>query len=215
MMLALALPATVGMIILRVPIIRVLYERGSFDANSTQMVAWALLWYAVGLTAHSLVEVLSRAFYAMHDTKTPVIVGVIAMSGNIALSFALSSLFRELGWMPLGGLALANSLATTLESLVLIILLSKRVNGLNLKEILRTAIKSLLASAVMGGVLLLWLNIFGARNKFLVLIGGLVIGVLVYALMIWLLKVPEFQGIVNRLKAMLKRKSKTQAESPD
>lgn len=215
MMLMLALPATVGMIILRVPIIRVLYERGSFDANSTQMVAWALLWYAVGLTAHSLVEVLSRAFYAMHDTKTPVIVGVIAMSGNIALSFAFSSMFQELGWMPLGGLALANSLATTLECLALIFLLSKRVNGLNLKEILRTGFKSLLASAVMGGALLLWMNFFGARNKYLVLIGGIGLGVLVYALMIWLLKLPEFQAIVNRLKAMLKRKIKTQAESSD
>ena len=214
-MLMLTLPATVGMIILRVPIIRVLYERGSFDATSTQMVAWALLWYAVGLTAHSLVEVLSRAFYAMHDTRTPVIVGVIAMSGNIALSFAFAAMFRELGWMPLGGLALANSLATTLECLALIFLLGKRVNGLNMKEILQTAIKSLLASAVMGSVLLLWINFFGARNKFLVLIGGLGLGVLVYTLMIWLLKVPEFQVIINRLKAMLKRKSKSQAENLD
>ena len=214
-MLMLTLPATVGMIILRVPIIRVLYERGSFDATSTQMVAWALLWYAVGLTAHSLVEVLSRAFYSMHDTKTPVIVGVIAMSGNIALSFAFSAMFREMGWMPLGGLALANSLATTLECLALIILLSKRVNGLNMREILQTGVKSLLASLVMGGVLLLWLNFFGARNKFLVLIGGLGLGVLVYALMIWLLKVPELQGIVNRLKGMLKRKNKSQAENLD
>lgn len=214
-MLMLTLPATVGMIIMRVPIIRVLYERGSFDATSTQMVAWALLWYAVGLTAHSLVEVLSRAFYSMHDTKTPVIVGVIAMSGNIALSFAFSSMFRELGWMPLGGLALANSLATTLECLALIFLLSKRVNGLNLREIFQTGIKSLLASLVMGGMLLLWIEFFGTRNKFLVLVGGLGLGVLVYVLMIWLLKVSEFQSIVNRLNAMLKRKNKTQAESLD
>lgn len=214
-MLMLTLPATVGMIIMRVPIIRVLYERGSFDATSTQMVAWALLWYAVGLTAHSLVEVLSRAFYSMHDTKTPVIVGVIAMSGNIALSFAFSSMFRELGWMPLGGLALANSLATTLECLALIFLLSKRVNGLNLREILQTGIMSLLASLVMGGMLLLWIEFFGTRNKFLVLVGGLGLGVLVYVLMIWLFKVPEFQSIVNRLNAMLKRKNKTQEESLD
>jgi len=82
-MLLLALPATIGLALLRVPLVRVLYERGSFDATSTQMVAWALLWYALGLTGHSLVEVLSRAFYAMHDTKTPVLVGVVAMTGNI------------------------------------------------------------------------------------------------------------------------------------
>ena len=202
-MLLLALPATVGLIALRVPIIRVLYERGSFDAGSTQMVAWALLWYAVGLTGHSLVEVLSRAFYAMHDTKTPVIVGVLAMTGNILLSFAFSRLFSAIGWLPLGGLALANSLATAVECLVLLQILRKRLNGLAGRQILLSGWQTLSGSLAMGLTLYGWMAIFGGRNKYLVLMGGVGVGLLVYAAVLWLLKVPELQTIIQRVKCKL------------
>lgn len=205
-MLLLALPATVGLILLRVPIVRVLYERGSFDATSTQLVAWALLWYAVGLTGHSLVEVLSRAYYAMHDTKTPVIVGVVAMTGNILLSLLFAWAFGEIGWLPLGGLALANSLATAVECLVLLQILRKRLKGLDGKQILRTALQALISSAVMGLVLFGWISYFGERNKYIVLVGGVIIGLVSYTIMLWLQKVPEFLSILWRIKSKLARK---------
>ncbi len=205
-MLILALPATVGLILLRVPIIQVLYERGNFDANSTRMVAWALLWYSVGLTGHSLVEVLSRAFYAMHDTRTPVIVGVLAMTGNILLSFAFARVFSQIGWLPLGGLALANSLATAVECLALLQILRKRLNGLNGRQILDVGRLALIASAVMGLALLTWLTIFGGSNKYFVLAGGVTVGLLVYVAMIWVLNVPEFKGILLRLKGKMAEK---------
>ena len=115
--LVISLPATFGLIILRQPIIQLLYQRGAFNDRSTDLVAWALLWYTVGLIGHALVEILSRAFYSLHDTKTPVMVGAAAMSLNIILSYLLSAAFREMGWMPHGGLALANSIATGLESI--------------------------------------------------------------------------------------------------
>ena len=70
--LLLAIPATLGMILIRYPLVRVLLERGEFNARSTAMVAWGLMWYSAGLVGHCLVEVLSRAFYALHDTRTPV-----------------------------------------------------------------------------------------------------------------------------------------------
>ena len=205
-MLLLALPATIGLVMLRVPIIRVLYERGSFDAASTQMVAWALLWYAVGLTGHSLVEVLSRAFYAMHDTKTPVIVGVLAMTGNILLSFVFARLFGEIGWLPLGGLALANSLATAVECLALLLILRKRLKGLDGRLILRTGWQALLGSAAMGLALFAWLAIFGDRSKYLVLAGGVVVGLLTYVVLLWVLKVPEFRSILSKIKGKLASK---------
>lgn len=205
-MLLLALPATVGLTLLRVPIVRVLYERGSFDATSTQLVAWALLWYAVGLTGHSLVEVLSRAYYAMHDTKTPVIVGVVAMTGNILLSLLFAWAFGEIGWLPLGGLALANSLATAVECLVLLQILRKRLKGLDGKQILRTALQALISSAVMGLVLFGWISYFGERNKYIVLVGGVIIGLVSYTIMLWLQKVPEFLSILWRIKSKLARK---------
>ena len=91
--LLLSLPASVGLVLLRVPIISMLFERGEFDAQSTQLVAWALLWYGVGLLGHSIVEILSRAFYALHNTLTPVLVGVAAMSlmSFLALVFPIYS----------------------------------------------------------------------------------------------------------------------------
>jgi len=62
--LLLSIPATVGLILLRQPVIVLLYQRGEFDETSTQLVAWALLWFVAGLVGHTLVEILSRAFYS-------------------------------------------------------------------------------------------------------------------------------------------------------
>jgi putative peptidoglycan lipid II flippase len=153
----LALPASAGLILLRVPLVRVLYERGEFSPESTRLVAWALLWYAAGLVGHSLVEVLSRAFYALHDTRTPVMVGVGAMSLNIALSFLLAAWFRSIGWMPHGGLALANSAATGLESLLLLELLRRRLKGMEGRRILHGTAAALAASALMSLAVFGWL----------------------------------------------------------
>jgi len=205
-MLLLALPATIGLVFLRVPLVRVLYERGSFDATSTQMVAWALLWYALGLTGHSLVEVLSRAFYAMHDTKTPVLVGVAAMTGNILLSFFFSRLFSQIGWLPLGGLALANTTATAVECLVLFAIMRRRLQGVGGKQILRTGALALAGSTAMGLVLFGWMALFGGINKFLVLTVGVMLGVLVYGVMLKLLKVPELDAILLKIKGKLAEK---------
>ncbi len=200
--LLLAIPASIGLILLRQPLVQTLYQRGSFTERSTQMVSWALLWYAAGLVGHSLVEVLSRAFYALHDTRTPVTVGVIAMSINIGLSFAFVSLFRQMGWMAHGGLALANSVATGLECVILWTLIAKRMQGLETSSLRKGIFISLAASFVMGAVLFLWLCLapFGALVK---LFGGLALGLASFTLMLWLMKAPEllsiWQGVRRRL----------------
>jgi putative peptidoglycan lipid II flippase len=128
--LYLTLPAVVGLIVLREPLVAALLQRGAFDARSTQAVAWALLFYALGLVGHAMVEIVTRAFYALHDTRTPVVVGIAAMAANVLLSLILLSLFRNLGWPPYGGLALANSLATIAEMVALLYLAHRRVGGL-------------------------------------------------------------------------------------
>ncbi|MGV8049959.1 MAG: murein biosynthesis integral membrane protein MurJ [Anaerolineaceae bacterium] len=199
----LAIPAAIGMILLRVPLVQVLYEGGAFDAHSTQMVAWALMWYSAGLVGHCLVEVLSRAFYALHNTKTPVLVGVAAMSLNIALSFALSSLFERVGWMPHGGLALANSLATSLESAVLLLLIRKRLNGLGGRQIGQSALAALAGTAVMGATVYAWVTFMLGGSRVVILLVGVVLGVGVYGLMMWLLRVPELRSIIAALRSKL------------
>jgi len=77
------LPAAAGLLLLRVPVVQVLFERGKFQNSSTEAVALALMFYAPGLVAHSGIEIITRAFYAMHDTRTPVYVGVGAMLANL------------------------------------------------------------------------------------------------------------------------------------
>lgn len=208
-MLLLALPASAGLILLRVPLVRVLYERGEFNAESTRLVAWALLWYTAGLVGHSLVEVLSRAFYALHDTRTPVLVGVGAMSLNIALSFMLSAWFRSIGWMPHGGLALANSAATGLESLLLLALLRGRLQGMEGRHILQGTTAALAASVLMSLAVYGWIRLLPDTGGLSVLLGGMVIGVLVYALTLKLLRVPELDSmlaLIGRKLAAIKRR---------
>ena len=87
--LLLAIPASVGLILLRQPIVELMLQYGKFTAVSTQLISWALLWYSFGLVGHCLVEILARAFYAMHDTKTPVLVGAVAMGLNVVFSVLL------------------------------------------------------------------------------------------------------------------------------
>jgi putative peptidoglycan lipid II flippase len=148
--LLLSLPASVGLILLRQPLTAALFQRGEFDARSTDLVAWALLWYSAGLVGHSLVEVIARAFYAVQDTRTPVAVGTAAMSLNVLFSVAFAWLFGRWGWPPHGGLALANSLATALEAAGLLALMSRRLGGLEGRRILNGGLQSAAACAAMG-----------------------------------------------------------------
>lgn len=187
----LALPAAVGLILLRKPIITLLYQGGEFTARSTQLVAWALLWYGVGLVSHSLVEILSRAFYALHDTKTPVLIGSGAMTLNVVLSIAFAALFQRIGWMPHGGLALANSLATTIEMVALLLLMGKRLPGLLDKQEWIGTLKGFAASAVMGGAVWYWHNALQGAQAWQVTGGGIVLGLVIYAGCSLLLQVKE------------------------
>ncbi len=200
--LLLALPAMIGLILLREPIVALLYEGNEFSSESTRMVSWALLWYAAGLAGHGLVEVTSRSFYALHDTRTPVMVGVGAMTLNLVFSFVFTALFARLGWMPHGGLALANSAATLLESILLMALLRKRLNGLEERRILIALVKAVVAGGVMGA--LVWLLGSALGDQSLLTRTGLSImaGILSYALMLVILRTDE----LARIKSLIVRR---------
>lgn len=201
--LLLSLPATLGLILLREPLIVLLYQRGEFDAHSTELVAWALLWYAIGLVGHSVVEIMARSFYALHDTKTPVLVGIAAMSLNVLLSVAFSTLFWRLGWAPHGGLALANSVATALEMIGLLVLMRRRLNGLEGRRVLQGLGKAAAATLAMWLVLWAWMNWAGEQATWLVVGGGIAIGASAYAFLVLALRVREARGLVEALARKL------------
>ncbi len=207
--LLLAIPASAGLVLLRVPLVQVLYQRGAFTDRSTMLVAWALLWYAAGLVGHALVEILSRAFYALHDTRTPVTVGVITMGLNIVFSLLFASLFDKVGWLPHGGLALANSLATGLESIALLILMRKRLKGLEGVYIWQGVGLAALATALMSFTVLAWQKLMSHASPLVVLSGGLISALIIYGGMMWALKVPELLGLI---KTLLRRLTKKQQD---
>ena len=198
--LLLSVPAMLGLILLREPVTRMLFQYGAFDANSTQMVAWALLWYTAGLIGHAAVEMLSRAFYALHDTKTPVLVGTAAMGLNAVFSFILPGIFASIGWMPLGGLALANSLATALEAVALFWMMRRRLDGIDGAQIARGFGQASLAALGMALALLAWMRFTGNLNSWWIGLGGVAIGGAIYGVGVIMLKVPEVHSILGFLK---------------
>jgi putative peptidoglycan lipid II flippase len=203
--LLLALPASLGLIVLRVPLVQLIYQHGEFDTRSTELVAWALLWYAGGLVAHSLLEVVTRAFFALKDTRTPTIVTSIAMGLNLAFSLAFSLLFNAIGWLPFGGLALANSLATFLEVGTLLVLLRRKAGGLGGRRVLAALGQGGLAVAGMGLSLAAWLRFTSGRPAWLVALGGVAVGGAVYGLLLLALRVDEAGWVLRQVRRFAQR----------
>lgn len=198
-MFLLALPASVGLILLARPIVSMLYQRGEFTAVTTEMTAWALTWYATGLLGHSVMEVLTRAFYAQHDTKTPVVIGAIAMGLNVVFSVTFARIFSQIGWMPHGGLALANSLATALEATALFLVMRRRLDGIEGNYIARGFAACAIASLGMGVGLWLWSRAQGELPSWIIALGGVALGGVIYGIGVLLMRVPEIQILMNAI----------------
>ncbi len=206
-MFLLALPASVGLILLARPIVSMLYQRGEFTAVTTEMTAWALTWYAAGLIGHSVMEVLTRAFYAQHDTKTPVVIGTIAMGLNVVFSLAFARLFSQIGWMPHGGLALANSLATALEATALFLVMRRRLHGIEGSYIARGFVACALASLGMGVGLWIWTQAAAGFTPWVVALGGVTLGGILYGTSVSLLRVPEIQILSTAIARRIARRT--------
>lgn len=189
----LTLPAAVGLLVAREPIIAVLLQRGRFTETSTELTAFALQFYALGLVAHSALEIITRAFYALHDTRTPVLIGGAAMALNILLSLLL------IGSLSFGGLALANSIATTLEAASLLWLLRARIGGVDGAALVPATAKMALAAALMGACLYLFLAV--ARDQWIgfVSLGSLLVGGLSYVGSALVLRIHEVTRVPQRL----------------
>ncbi len=196
-------PAMAGLITLRVPIVSLLLEHGQFDGISTQGVATALLYYAVGLWAFAGVRIVAQAFYALQDTKTPVKIAVVALITNILLSSAFISL-TELAH---GGLALATSLAAILNISLLTLQLRKKIGRMDGKKILTSLLKIVPASVAMGGIGW-WISrdpVWALGGNILykseMLVGGMAVSLCFYIAVMWILRSQELKfiwGIVRR-----------------
>lgn len=193
------IPAALILYLLRLPLIAALFQRREFTAESTLLVGSALQFYAVGLIAHAVVEIVVRAFYALHDTWTPVVVGIGAMLLNIGLSFWW---VQGLGH---GGLALANSTATTVEMILLLWLLRRHIGGFDYRSLGLAIGRQCLAAAVMGVGVWGWVSwqaqLIGlASLPWLITLGGLLIAGGIYLMLSLLLRSAELQPALAILR---------------
>ncbi len=175
-------PAMVGLLILNRPIIQVLFQRGEFNQQSTAMSASCLFFFAMGIPFISGVRIMAPAFYSLKDIKTPVIVASIVMVMYISLSFLLMSPLR------VGGIALALSLASVFNFVVLFHLLERKIGKIKKREIITAAFHSALSASGMG--LSVWyfirhvdLDRLVFVQKLGVLAAAIAIGIAVYVLL--------------------------------
>ncbi|PJA37798.1 murein biosynthesis integral membrane protein MurJ [candidate division WWE3 bacterium CG_4_9_14_3_um_filter_43_9] len=143
--LFLTVPASVFLLVLRLPIVRLVLGTGKFDWASTLSTALTLGLFSLSICAQSLVHVLARAFYALHNTKTPVVVSLISVGINVVAALILFHTRLEVA-----GLALAASLANFVNAGLLLYILDKKVGGFERKKLILPATKIFTAATIMG-----------------------------------------------------------------
>lgn len=149
MLFKIAIPVSIVLITMAEPIVKIVFERGAFNAEATFFTSGSLSYYAVGLTAMAIIPLITRAYYAIHDMKTPVLLGTLALGVNIVLDLLLAP------YMGASGLALGTSVATILAVALGIYDLNKRLKFTQGKEVRETAIKLGVASVIMAtGIIL-------------------------------------------------------------
>ena len=196
---ALAIPATAGMVLLSMPIIRLIYEHGAFTANDTLQTASALSFYAIGLFAYSAIKVMVPVFYAIGDTKYPVIGSFLGVGANIL------TILLVIGSLQHRGIALSTSCAIILNFLFLGTVLYHKLSGFPLAYLMRGVLKILVSTGIMsGGIWGLqgflgdWLggSTLGQVAALVVLIG---VGGGMYVASLQLLRLPEFTLLTGKL----------------
>jgi putative peptidoglycan lipid II flippase len=206
MMLVLNVPATIGLVVLAHPIVALLFERGQFTPHDTAATAGALVAYAIGLTGYSVVKIASPTFYALGESRTPVIVSVLSVLTNAVLNILL---VRELGYR---GLAIGTSLTALLNAALLMTLLRRRLGGLQLSHLASVAGRVAIAAVVMGAAawgldreLHVWMpgtSLPVQLVRVATAIGG---ALLVLALVLRVLRVREFTDVVGAILGRFRR----------
>lgn len=194
------LPMMAGFIILARPAVALVFQHGQFGPASTALTSTALMFYSIGMLGFAYAEVLNKSFFAMQNSKTPMVTALVSIAVNVALSYVLSKA------MGIGGLALASALASTLNAALNFFFMSRRVGGIlnrrDFVDIFKIVVSVLVMSAVVWGIYRytgprLPDNLWGWALTLAVCAAG---GAVVYALMCALLKVSELRVLIDMFK---------------
>lgn len=191
-MVFILMPIMIGCIILADGIVRVLYGRGAFDETAIGLTGTALALYGVGILGYGVREILSRVFYAFHDTKTPMINAMVGMILNIIMNVTLS------GYIGIGGLALATSLSSIITAVLLYIALKRQYKDLFSNGNIKEYMKMIFAVIVMGGIVFftyhitkMWVGYIGAVTI------SIIAGMIVYLLVCKILNVAVYHTLTK------------------
>ncbi|MCU1290376.1 MAG: integral rane protein MviN [Acidobacteria bacterium] len=220
----LTLPSACGLIVLGEPIIRLIYEHGGkFNGADTSMTAYALAGYSIGLTGYAAIKVLSPAFYALNDAKTPMIIALCSIVVNIFASYGFKIILTDYGATganPSGfghvGVALATSSVALVNFFALALLMRRKIEGINGRDIISSFVKIAIASAVMSAVsysiYYLLHNFFGSKTFLVRATEALVpiaLGGITFFIVAKFLGVGEMQKVYNTLARKLGLKNKS------
>ncbi len=201
----LVMPISVGAIVLATPIVKLLFERGAFNSNATQITSIVLVMYSLGMVASGLRHILDKVFYSLQDTKTPMINSIIAICMNIVLNIIFIQYFK------IAGLAFATSISSTICVLLLFRSLNKKVGYFKQEKILVAFSKSLISAIIMGIITSTVYDLvsvklgMGTIMEAISLFSAITIGAIVYGIMMIILKVEEVDTVKQLIKNKIKK----------
>jgi putative peptidoglycan lipid II flippase len=206
LMLALNVPATIGLIVLADPIVALIFERGKFGAADTTATALALRYYAVGLVGYSIVRIVSPAFYALQRSRVAVVASVSSVAANVLLNVVL---YRVIGY---AGLALGTSLAAIVNAGIQIVMLRRHLGGIDERRMIVTFAKVAVASVAMGAAAWLTESMLQALLpgeagvlRAVRVAGAIGVALAVLTAVAWLLRLRELEESREMIMARLKR----------
>ena len=200
------LPASVGLIALSHPVVRAMYQQGAVTTVQIELVSVILVYYCIGVVGYGAQQILNRGFYAVQDTKSPVLINVFVLLFNIIISIILVGPFTY------RGLAMAYSLSGLLSMLVLGVALRFKIGQYGGKALAKSALQSIIASAVMGVAVYFVANgleqMLDLSSKLMQVLQvgiGITVGVVVYAAMAIVMRMEEAQQVLRIVKRKLRR----------
>lgn len=206
------LPISVFFIILRIPITRLVFGSYDFDWDATVLTGYTLSAFSISLFAQSIIQVLARGFYAMYDSKTPVIVGIIGILSNTILSVVFVVLLKQ----PVWSLGISTSLASIIQAAILYFILYKRVGHFSFTDTIAIPFKITAASAITGIICFVLYRLFDRLvfdttrtiNVFLLTITICSIGSAMYLFLCWVIGVGQVASMIARMKQMKKLRAR-------
>lgn len=203
--LLLIVPITFGCIVLSRPIVETLFMRGAFDTKAVTLTSNALLFYSIGMIGLAIRTVVTKIYYSIGDTKTPMLNSTLAVMINIVMSILL------VGPLKNGGIALATSMSYLISSFMLMVNLKRKIGDYGANSVILVILKVAMASSIMAVIVRLSYSFFdrvinlSKIDGLLSLSGSIIIGVSLYIVIIKLLRVSEIEVMISEIKNRRKK----------